>query len=349
VLTRAKTILLVTAIAIVVWLFAEAESVRTRELTLTLELPSDPAAGTVIQPADPAVWRDRVQVTVSGSAAALAAFQATAAKPLRLTPEMDAMPSAPGEADLDFRAVLRQLPLFTSRGVSISRAEPAILRVWVDRIVQRSNLRVEPTGLTVEIEGAAVITPATVTITGPKSVLAKLPPDAAALARPQPADQARLVPGRADKLQGVALEVPREIVGMERFVRLLPPRADLELTVRSRRTSATVDSVPVQVMLPALLATQWDVATEQPFFSDVQASGPSELIDQLKRGELRVYAVVALSADELDRAIPSKEAVFTTLPASPLTFKTDNPIVKLTIARRKEAPTDPPKPNPPPQ
>jgi hypothetical protein len=136
---------------------------------------------------------------------------------------------------------------------------------------------------------------------------------------------------------------------MERFVRLLPPRADLELTVRSRRTSATVDSVPVQVMLPALLATQWDVATEQPFFSDVQASGPSELIDQLKRGELRVYAVVALSADELDRAIPSKEAVFTTLPASPLTFKTDNPIVKLTIARRKEAPTDPPKPNPPPQ
>jgi hypothetical protein len=348
VLSQIKTFALVTAIALVVWLFAESESVRTRELTLVIELPSDPSSSLIIQPFEPSVWRERVQVTINGSAAALAAFQAGASKPLKLTPDMDGMPSSPGEGDLDFRRVLRPLPLFAARGVTITRAEPASLRVWVDRIVKREGVRVEAAGLTVDLEGPAVVTPRTVNILGPESVLARLPQDAAALARPSQEDLSRLVPGRPDKLQGVTIEVPPEIAGMERFVRLDPPRADIELTVVSKRSSATVGSVPVQVLLPMLIAQQWEVTSEQTFFSDVQASGPSELIDQLRRNELRVFAIVSLSADELERGIAAKEAVFTTLPSSALTFKSDNPIVKLKVTRRPapKAPNEAPAPEP---
>jgi hypothetical protein len=340
VLNQIKNISLVTVIALVVWLFAESESVRTREFILVVELPSDPTASLVIQPSDPAIWRERVQVTINGSAAALAAFQAGAAKPFKLTPDMEGMPSAPGEGELDFRRVLRSLPLFATRGVTITRAEPASLKVWVDRIVERTGLRVETTGLTVEPQGAPLVTPRTVAMFGPESVLAHLSQDSAVRARPSPDGQARLVPGRPDKLQGVPLEVPREIVGMERFVRIVPSRVDIELTVVSKRSTATIGSVPVQVMLPALVAQQWDVAVEQNFFSDVQASGPSELIEQLTRSELRVFAIVSLSSDELDRGVVSKEAVFTTLPASALSFKYDNPIVKITVTRRKPIPKD---------
>jgi hypothetical protein len=306
VLSQIKTFALVTAIALVVWLFAESESVRTRELTLVIELPSDPSSSLIIQPFEPSVWRERVQVTINGSAAALAAFQAGASKPLKLTPDMDGMPSSPGEGDLDFRRVLRPLPLFAARGVTITRAEPASLRVWVDRIVKREGVRVEAAGLTVDLEGPAVVTPRTVNILGP------------------------------------------EIAGMERFVRLDPPRADIELTVVSKRSSATVGSVPVQVLLPMLIAQQWEVTSEQTFFSDVQASGPSELIDQLRRNELRVFAIVSLSADELERGIAAKEAVFTTLPSSALTFKSDNPIVKLKVTRRPapKAPNEAPAAEP---
>ena len=342
-LNTIKNTFIVTIIALVVWLFAESESVRTREFTLVVELPADPTASLVIQPTDPAVWRERVQVTINGSAAALAAFQAGAAKPLKLTPDMDGMPSTPGEGELEFRRVLRPLPLFASRGVTITRAEPASLRVWVDRIIERKGVRIEAAGLTVEPEGPPVVTPRSATIFGPESVLARLAPDTAILARPSQDDQAKLVPGRPDKLQGVPLEVPREIAGMERFVRLVPSRVDLELTVLSKRSSATVGSVPVQIMLPALIANQWDVTAEQTFFSDVQASGPSELIDQLKRNELRVYAIVSLSTDELERGVTSKEAVFTTLPVSALFFKSDNPIVKLSATRKKATPAGPAK------
>lgn len=345
-LNQAKTLLLVTAITLVVWLFAESESVRSREFTLALELPSDSTASTVMQSFDNQLVRVEVRVTVSGSAVALAALQAAAAKPIKLTPDMEGMPTNAGEREVDFRRVLRPLPMFASRGLAMTRCEPATLRVMVDRIVERpAELRVSVDGLTVETEGAPVLSPQAVRIFGPEQVLAMLPADAVALARPSPAEQARLVPGRADKILGVQLLVPREIAGMDRFVRMEPSRVDLELTVRSKRTTLSLTNVPVQVMLPGLIASQWDVSVEQTFFSDVQASGPGELIEQLRRNELRVFAVVALTSDELEKGVSSKEAVFTTIPAAALTFKSDNPIVKLTVTRRPaDAPAKPGNP-----
>ena len=339
-LTHAKTILLVTAITVVVWLFAESESVRSRELTLSIELPSDPTGATVMQTADTQSLREEVRVTVTGSAVALAALQAIAARPIRLTPDMEAMPTTPGEREIDFRRVLRPLPLFASRGVAISRCEPAVIRVQVDRIVERpGELRVAVEGLTAETDGPPVATPQAVRIFGPETVLDRLPKDAAAIARPAAADQARLVPGRADRIPGVQLLVPSQIAGMERFVRLEPSRVDVEVTVRSKLSTLAVSNVPIQISLPALVAAQWEVTADQTFFSDVQASGPSALIDQLKRNELRVFALVALTADELEQGIQSKEVVFMTVPPAPLiTFKSDNPIVKLTVTRR---PVDP--------
>lgn len=343
-LTHLKTILLVTVITAVVWLFAESESVRSREFTLSIELPDDPLASTVMQTVDTLAVREEVRVTVSGSAVALAAVQAAAARPIKLSPDMDGVPTTPGEREIDFRRVLRPIPLFASRGVSITRCEPASIRVLVDRIIERpGELRVAVDGLTVETEAAPAVTPQGVRIFGPESVLGRLPSDAVALARPSAAEQARLVPGRADKIAAVQLLVPREIAGMDRFVRLEPSRVDVGLTVRSKISSIALTNVPVWILLPGLLSSQWDVTADQTFFSDVQASGPSTVIEQLRRNELRVYAVVALTADELEQGIKSKEAVFTTMtPASNLTFKSDSPIVKLTITRRPAEPAKKP-------
>lgn len=337
---RFKTILLITAISLVVWLFAESESVRSRERRLTIELPSDPASGVVMQVADSASSRDQLQVsvTVTGSAAALAAFEAGSARAIKLTPDMEEMPRTSPDGEIDFRRVLRQHPLFADRGLAIVRADPPTVRVSIDRIIELPrDIRVSVEGLTVETDGAPEVKPATVRISGPESVISRLPQDAVVIARPDPVDQARLVPGRPDKLVGVPLALPREIVGMsDQFVRLNPPRVDIELTVRNKRATITINSVSVWVMTPSLVGGQWDIVAEQTFFSDVQATGPFELIEQLRRGELRVYAAVTLSADELEKGVVSKEAVFTTLPATPLTFKADSPIVKLTITRRAQ-------------
>lgn len=346
---RVKTILLVTAISAVVWLFAESESVRSRERRLTIELPSDPAAGLVMQTTDATATRDQVQisVTVTGSAAALAAFEAGAARTIKLTPDMEEMPRNSSDGEIDFRRVLRQHPLFANRGIAILRADPPTVRVDVYRIVELPReLRVSVVGMAVETDGVPVVTPATVKISGPDTVLANLPTDAVALVRPDPADLARLVPGRPDKLSNVPVIVPREIAGqMERFVKITPATVSIEITVRNKRTSFIVGSVPVQVTTPALVNRQWDVSVEQTFFSDVQASGPSELIEQLRRGEIRVLANVFLSADELEKGVTSKEAVFSTLPSTPLTFKSENPIVKLTVTRRPDEPANKPPSN----
>lgn len=335
---RFKTILLVTAISLVVWLFAESESVRSRERRLTIELPSDPATGLVMQFADAGTTRDQMQVsvTVTGSAASLAAFEAGSARAIKLTPDMEEMPGSSSDGEIDFRRVLRQHPLFADRGLAIVRADPPTARVSIDRIIELPRqLRVSVEGLTVETDGAPVVTPATVRISGPESILSRLPNDAAVIARPDPIAQAGLVPGRQDKLSGVPLSLPREILGMDnQFVRLSPPVVEIALTVRNKRSSLTINSVPVWIMVPGLVAANWDISAEQTFFSNVEATGSSEYIEQLRRGELRVYAAVTLTADELEKGVVSKEAVFTTLPATPLAFKSESSIVKLTISRR---------------
>ena len=216
-LTHLKTIILVTVITAVVWLFAESESVRSREFTLSIELPDDPLASTVMQTVDTLAVRGWGGVPARGAAGAAAGGRGAAARPIKLSPDMDGVPTTPGEREIDFRRVLRPIPLFASRGVSITRCEPASVRVLVDRIIERpGELRVAVDGLTVETDAAPAVTPQGVRIFGPETVLARLPSDAVALARPSAAEQARLVPGRADKIAAVQLLVPREIGGLAR-------------------------------------------------------------------------------------------------------------------------------------
>ncbi|MEK6702528.1 MAG: hypothetical protein AABZ53_09710 [Planctomycetota bacterium] len=330
---RVKTILLVTIVTAIVWLFAEAESVRSKDVALVVELVAEPDSGFVIDPVDTQVWRGRVEVTVSGSAAALAGFEAGSIKPIRLSPGRDGVPTEPGESQLDLKQALRMTPLFATRGVTISRVEPSVVRVTIDQIATRNDVAVDVIVQGAQLEGPASVTPSRVKIVGPAAVLRRLGDAPKALVRLLPEQVSKLVGGRKETLAGRPVEAPLELNGFG-HVTVIPPKVDVEVTIGSRAQKATVANVPVQVMIPALVAPLWDVRAEKTFFTDVEAVGPAEAIDQLKRNELRVYATVALSPEDLERGTVSKEASFFTLPASALTFKVESPIVKVVAKRR---------------
>ena len=64
----ARTIFIVTLLTAIVWLFAESESVQTRDLPVPVEIESDPASLHTLRVADGQAWTGRVQVFVKASA-----------------------------------------------------------------------------------------------------------------------------------------------------------------------------------------------------------------------------------------------------------------------------------------
>ncbi len=330
---HAKNILLVSIVTAIVWLFAEAESVRSKDVALVVELVADADSGFVIDPIDGQGWRGRVEVTVSGSAASIAGFEAGTIKAIRLSPGREGVPTEPGESQLDLKQTLRMTQLFLTRGVTITRVEPSVVRVSIDRVSRRDDVAVEVIVQGAQLEAPASVTPGRVRVVGPEAILKRLGDSPKAIVRLGPEQVSKLVGGRKETLPGRPVEVPLELNGFA-HVSMDPAKVDLEVTIGSRAQKATVANVPVQVMIPALVTPLWDVRAEKTFFTDVEAVGPAEAIDQLKRNELRVYATVALSPEDLERGTVSKEASFFTLPTSGLTFKVESPIVKVVAKRR---------------
>lgn len=334
ILKRISTIVLVTVVAMIVWLYAEAESVRTRKVPLTVQLVADPASGFLIRATETEAWQERAVVTVSGSASALAAFEAGAVKVIRVSPGEHGVPDQPGESLLDLRNIFRTMDLFTRRGVSISVVEPTAIRVYIDRLTTKTDvpISVEITGA--EVEGAPVALPGRVSIRAPESVLKKLPDNPKVIVRPDPTALSKTVSGRKEVIPRVIVQPPPEIAGFPN-VTIEPAVVDVELTVKSRTASDVLANVPVQVMLPGLVAGDWLVKTEQTFFTDVRVTGSAELVDQVKKGEIKVFAVVTLTADELERGLTSKEVVFVTQPLTAgLQFTADSAVVRFKATPR---------------
>ena len=128
ILKRITTIVLVTVVAMIVWLFAEAESVRTRKVPLTVQLVADPASGFLIRATESEAWQERAVVTVSGSASALAAFEANPGAFDAVLCDMT-MPQLTGDSLA--RAVLARrpdLPVFLCTGYN-DRMDAAMARM----------------------------------------------------------------------------------------------------------------------------------------------------------------------------------------------------------------------------
>jgi hypothetical protein len=88
--------------------------------------------------------------------------------------------------------------------------------------------------------------------------------------------------------------------------------------------------VHIRVAPGQLARWQISIPENDQFLRDVRVTGPSEEIERIRKGELRIIAMVALSSQELQAGITSKAASFSDLPSS-LQFLVEDPIVALEI------------------
>lgn len=334
VMEHVKTVLLVTLVTVVIWTFAESESLTSRSVRVEAAFDTDATDDRALVVNEPS-WRDRVDVVIEGATGAVSEAEAVLRRPLRLRPGAPGVPGEPGDQTADLAAAIRGLPEMQGKPVTVVRADPASVRVRIDQLVTR-ELKVVVDAPGAELDGQAEANPATVKVLLPEADAKRLDETSVAIARVSPETLVRLVPGRHETVSNVALEPPAAVAGSR--TRLNPSRVEVGLTLKSRTATYTLASVPVYILVAAVEYERWDisVAPDDRFLTDVKVSGPSELVDQVRRGEIKVTAKVELSFDELERGISSKEVSFSQMP-TPLLFKADNMRVRLIIRKREGA------------
>lgn len=326
------TILLVSFVTVLIWVFAEGESIKQKELRLDLVLGAEPGADRVLAVVEGQGWRDRVDVVVEGATASIERAEAAAKKSLRLAPGDPGVPTEPGEHLLDIRTILRENAIFREAGITILRTEPAAVRIETDFLISR------PAQITVELEdgeldGPAELKPSGVEVKVPSRFAPMLPEEPRVLVRLDRTQLAGVVPGRRQVFPDIRARPAAGLAGIP-GLRIEPPHVELAVRLKSRTATITLPSVPVLIRIAPGEINNWEVtiADADRFISNVRVSGPSDLIAQVSRGELRIVAVVPLSFEDLERGIAAKEAVFSELP-TPFTFEADSKMINLRIRR----------------
>jgi hypothetical protein len=354
----AESIIAATILAILIWVFAEAESLRRQDVTIELVFDADRGSERIIDLVDPSPTPGapgtvrppgtilRVAMTVEGTAGAIDGVERLVrGGPVRITPASEGVGASRGEFSLPLRTVIRNFPQFGAQGVTIRRMEPETAWVLIDDLVTREvPIRViYPEG---DLEGQPEATPRAVRVSAPSREAARLSDQSAAILRIDDRTWSRLVPGRRETIPGVRLELPEELKGSTRAT-LTPASADASLTVRSRTASIRLPSVPVHIRVAPAEYGAFDIVVPESDQSllDVTVSGPADLIRQIEERTIQVVALVPLSFDELERGITSKEAIFSVYP-TPLRFEAPNRVVRFTITRREPAGSTPPRPIP---
>jgi len=324
------TILVVSLVTVVIWLFAEGENIRRDSIVATVQVVPPANSNIVAWVQSDSPWDGRVTVNLSGPTIGIDNARARLRQPILLTPGVEGFSAAPGDHTLDLRTLLRSVPELRVTGVSVEATEPRTIVAHAD-VLESVELPVRVEIAAAELDGVPEPNPARVQIQLPSLARSRVTADTALIVRLGPETLAGLARGRRETIQAAPFELPPELMGI-RGIRLGAPSARVSLTLRERTASEVLASVPVQIRIAPVNLARYrvSIAEADQFLRDVRVTGPSEEIARIRRGELRVIAMVTLSAQELASGITSKAATFTDLPTS-LQFQVEDPIITLEI------------------
>jgi hypothetical protein len=297
---------LVIALSIAVWTFAEARSLTKATHSVTLVFSAPAGSDLIAWTGDKFERRLAVTLELEGSRAALDRASQRLEAPVELLIG-DGVPASVGPQTVSLREVLREHSIFDRLAVSLIEVSPQSANIQVDEVVQRT-LNVRVVASEADLEGPPIADPATVTVIGPASILAKgsiESLDAIVTAT----QRALLRSGTTTEIAGLAVTVPEP--WRNPLVQVAPGTIKATIALRSTIESVDIPSVPVMVRLSPTQMQQWRVriAPEDGYLRDVRVSGPAQAIAAIKDNRQRVVATLQLESVELSAGAATFEAV----------------------------------------
>lgn len=339
-LSQFRAAAVATVVAMVVWFFAEGESVSTRTVVTSVSFSLEPVGDLVVRP--DAVFKGVVRVTLEGTTRTIDAAAAAVGGEILLRPGSPGVPETPGQQSVDLREAIGSLPKLRGLGSTLAQIEPKAVVVNVVRLVSKEvPVRVEFGGGTdIALDVEPTCTPATVTVRVPVKDADRIPEGAFAVALVSGAEMRRLAArgnaafanGGVQVVQGL-VRAPDEAIGIEPIV-LAPEQVNVNLRLKRKVGQLKMPTVPVWIGLPSAEDPgKWTIEVQDKVVTDVTLTGPTEELEKIRSGLVTVRAMVELSSEDLAKGITSKQAVFPGLP--PGVVAAANQVRLSRVARRE--------------
>jgi hypothetical protein len=310
-LQRLQTFLLVTIIAVFIWLIAESQSLDRDEPSVRVQLAVPEQSDLVITSARSAVGQ--VKLALQGSTGALDRLVRTLGGTVRLIVD------APGVYTLDLEEELSRMAPFKGSGVNIVDVDPA----FIEQVVVQRRATVEdvlvrvPPPPGVKLRGQPTVEPQTVDVAVPQDALEAFEEARYVTVALDPEAVSDLGPGVH------TINAPMEIdprVGTEHAA-IRPSTVALTLDVLDNTETWTVGApggpapLPVHVQLPPDRIGEYRIRlADGDEFIGVTFTGPGQGIELLKQDRARATPFIALTSDDLAKGVTSASIQFRDLP-----------------------------------
>jgi len=290
---RLGTLGLVTAITVLIWIWAAGKTETTEVLDgVELRFASPDPARLRVAPATVRLE----QLTATGSTRALNRFGERSRR-FEFVAGSGGVPATEGTHVVALADLFARIPEVAETGLSIE-TDPATIEIEVIALESRT-LRLEAELPGVSTQGDTEVQPATAELLLPASV--EVPPSQLfAIAAANPAQLQRLEPGRRETVNA-SLRLPPELATLARGEPPQPATARITFTPRVLDRETTLPRVPVQVAGIAEDFARYRVDAAPTFLEEVLVRGPAETIGRIEAGT-RVLAFVHLTTDELESA-----------------------------------------------
>ncbi len=308
---RLKSIGIVTILTLIVWLFAESESLTEDELPARVdvmvgEVNRDKLLARAVD------FDGRISIEVRGPRAAINRASQLMQTPIRLQPggARGAIPATDGSHVIRMLDFIKAWPELAATGVWIDYVRPAEIRVEVQEL-QVVDLQPMPQLTDVAIDGEVRFVPAEVSVRVPKSV-ADAPDRPQTISIPiSPDDAEQLGPG--PQTVSVPVQLPESMRGKP-GVTLLTPQVVASFTVVDTNITERFTSVPVQVLVPPVEFDDWSIAVApEDAILQVDVRGPRQAIEALKTPLENLVGVVSMLDVDLTSGTAVKAVRFVIL------------------------------------
>ncbi len=288
-------ILFVTALTIIIWLWAAGKTKYSSDVLVTLYLSPPVGSTSTISPDS-----TDLELTLSGSRSAVDAAKTACESFLHLT-----LSEADEKLTLsDISTRISALDMFKDTGVKIDEAnaksDPFPLAIHTVVLVEAA---VEANLPNVTISGDVTLDPATVMLHIPKEIRKTLPEAITVNAVVSEIALQQLQPGIDVTRVGV-IQLPEELES--KGVTATPSRIEVGFKIRSSTKTKELDQVRVLIAGPAEDYAAYSVTLPRKVITNVTIEADDEIIDGIDAGDVKVFAILRLASSDMEQRIPTK-------------------------------------------
>ncbi|MEO1236099.1 MAG: hypothetical protein AAFX76_04855 [Planctomycetota bacterium] len=327
---KVETWIVVTVIAALVWLYAEATVLQQVDGQTVQVLFTEPTAGYALSPTEPVT----VEVSFKASSGQVQQFRATTATPLVI--ELD-----PADLDtVETRTVILDETLLrtglSELGITELDVEPSTYSVTL-RPLRSIEMPVRVDVGELELaNGGAEAEPRSVTVTAPLDVIEELRGQTATalLADAATGEGA----GREQVATNVPLDFPDALDLRSPWASASTRTVRVNYTLANNTATTTVGRVPLYVALPVDVQMRYTVRPTDQANSllDVELRGPADVIGRIAAGELPVRAELTITdLSKIEQTTLERPVIIAPPGVTPVQVPEAMPV---TVRRRGEAP-----------